>query len=96
VKHKGFQAMPSDPALPLMSIGVPVYNGERHLRVALDSALAQNYANIEILISDNASTDGTEAIARHYARSEESSNKGALGLPPSVAARALPSSYGRT
>ena len=62
--------MPSGPVRPLMSIGVPVYNGERHLRAALDSALAQDYPNLEILISDNVSTDGTEAIARHYIRSD--------------------------
>lgn len=53
--------------LPLVSIGLPVYNGGRYLRAALDSLLAQDYANIELIISDNASTDDTEAICEEYA-----------------------------
>ena len=52
---------------PLVSIGVPVYNGERFIRTVLDSLLAQSYTNLEIVISDNASTDGTAAICRDYA-----------------------------
>lgn len=52
---------------PKVSIGVPVYNAERYLRTALDSLLAQTYADFELLISDNASTDATEAIYREYA-----------------------------
>jgi hypothetical protein len=52
---------------PLVSVGLPVYNGERYLREALDSILGQTYANLELVISDNASTDGTEAICREYA-----------------------------
>jgi glycosyltransferase involved in cell wall biosynthesis len=54
-------------APPLVSIGVPVWNGERFLAQALDSALRQDYPALEIVISDNASTDGTAAIARSYA-----------------------------
>lgn len=52
---------------PLVSIGVPLYNGERYLREALDSLIAQDYSNFELIISDNASTDSTEAICREYA-----------------------------
>jgi glycosyltransferase involved in cell wall biosynthesis len=48
-------------------VGLPVYNGERYLAAALDSLLAQEYRDFEILISDNGSTDGTEAICREYA-----------------------------
>ena len=55
------------PSLPLVSIGMPVYNGEIFIRDALDSLLAQTFANFELIISDNASTDGTEAICREYA-----------------------------
>jgi glycosyltransferase involved in cell wall biosynthesis len=51
---------------PLVSIGMPVYNAQRYLREALDSLLAQDYANIELIISDNASSDETGAIAREY------------------------------
>jgi glycosyltransferase involved in cell wall biosynthesis len=51
----------------LVSVGLPVYNGERYLREALDSVLAQTYAPLELVITDNASTDGTERICREYA-----------------------------
>jgi glycosyltransferase involved in cell wall biosynthesis len=53
--------------MPLVSIGVPVYNGENYLRRALDSIVSQTYSNLEIVIGDNASTDGTEAICREFA-----------------------------
>lgn len=52
---------------PLVSIGLPVYNGETHLRQALDSLLAQDYENFELVISDNASTDSTREICLEYA-----------------------------
>jgi glycosyltransferase involved in cell wall biosynthesis len=52
---------------PLVSIGMPVYNGEKYLRQALDSLLTQTYENFELIISDNASTDGTQEICLEYA-----------------------------
>jgi len=52
---------------PLVGVGLPVFNGEKYLRGCLDSLLAQEYENFELTISDNASTDGTEAICREYA-----------------------------
>jgi glycosyltransferase involved in cell wall biosynthesis len=52
---------------PLVSIGVPVFNGFPLLRHALDSLLAQDYGNYEIIISDNASTDNTQLICQQYA-----------------------------
>jgi len=52
---------------PRVSIGVPVRNGERFLAEAVDSLLAQSYTDFELIISDNASADGTEAICREYA-----------------------------
>lgn len=56
-------------SLPLVSIGVPVYNGARYLESALECLVAQTYPHLEILISDNASTDETPAIcARFQAR----------------------------
>lgn len=51
---------------PLVSIGMPVYNGEKYIRQALDSLLAQDYEHFELIISDNASTDGTGEICREY------------------------------
>ncbi len=62
-----------------VSIGLPVYNGEKFLEEALKSLLAQTYRDFELIISDNASTDGTKGICRafaaddcrvHYHRSE--------------------------
>ena len=53
---------------PRVSIGVPVYNGERFLRQTLDSLLAQTYEDYELIIADNASTDATEQICRAYAQ----------------------------
>lgn len=52
---------------PKISIGVPVYNGERVLRRAIDSLRAQTCDALEIVICDNASTDGTPEICREYA-----------------------------
>lgn len=52
---------------PLVSIGLPVYNGERFLREALDSLLAQEHRHFELIISDNASTDETPQICAEYA-----------------------------
>ncbi|MGV7224440.1 MAG: glycosyltransferase family 2 protein [Nitrospinales bacterium] len=45
---------------------MPVYNGEKYLEETLNSLLEQNFANFEIIISDNASTDKTEVICRKY------------------------------
>jgi glycosyltransferase involved in cell wall biosynthesis len=51
----------------LVSIGMPVYNGEQHIAQALDSLLAQDYDNFELVICDNASNDGTQEISLGYA-----------------------------
>ncbi len=52
---------------PLVSVGMPVFNGERYIRQALDSLLAQDYENFELIISDNASSDQTGEICQAYA-----------------------------
>ncbi len=49
---------------PRVSVGMPVYNGERYLAEAVDSLLAQTYEDFELIICDNASTDRTGEIAR--------------------------------
>jgi len=52
---------------PVVSIGMPVYNGEKYIREALESLLNQTFRNFELTISDNASTDETEKICKEYA-----------------------------
>lgn len=49
-----------------LTIGMPVYNGVTTIRAALDSLLAQTFEDFAIVISDNGSCDGTEAICREY------------------------------
>ncbi len=56
---------------PLVSIGLCVFNGTRYLKESLDSLLSQSYANFEMIISDNASTDKTQQICEEYARRDK-------------------------
>lgn len=51
---------------PLLSIGLPVYNGERYLAEAMDALLGQTLTDFELIISDNASTDRTPEICHSY------------------------------
>jgi glycosyltransferase involved in cell wall biosynthesis len=53
---------------PAVTVGVPVYNGERYIAAAVDSLLGQTYDDFRMILSDNASTDGTEELCREYAR----------------------------
>lgn len=53
---------------PRLSIGLPVYQGEEFLAESLDALLGQSFEDFELVITDNASTDGTEAICRQYAK----------------------------
>ena len=55
---------------PAVTIGVPVYNGEAHIAAALRSLLAQTYDDLEIVVSDNASTDGTAEVVRDVAAAD--------------------------
>ena len=55
-------------AQPEISIVIPVWNGERYLRQTLDSILAQDLADFELLVIDDGSTDGTADILREYSR----------------------------
>ncbi|MET9260743.1 glycosyltransferase [Amycolatopsis sp. NPDC004079] len=55
---------------PRLTIGLPVYNGEEFLGEALDALLGQTYEDFELIISDNASEDGTEEIVRKYAQED--------------------------
>lgn len=53
-------------SMPKVTIAIPTYNRADFLRQALDSALAQSYPNIEVVVSDNASTDGTANLLASY------------------------------
>lgn len=55
---------------PKLSIGLPVYNGERYLSKAIESILSQDYTDFELIISDNASTDQTSKLCERYAASD--------------------------
>lgn len=52
---------------PRVTIGVPVYNGQKYIRFALDSLLAQTIPDLEVVVTDNCSTDSTPRIVRDYA-----------------------------
>jgi glycosyltransferase involved in cell wall biosynthesis len=70
--------------VPAISIGMPVYNGERYLRETVGAILSQTFTDFELIISDNASTDGSAAICAEFARTDprvrfvrQDSNRGA-------------------
>jgi glycosyltransferase involved in cell wall biosynthesis len=56
--------------VPRVSIGMPVYNGERYLGAAIESLVTQTFGDFELIISDNASTDGTAQICQQFARQD--------------------------
>ena len=49
---------------PLVSIGIPIFNGEKYLEEAIMSLLSQTYTNLELVLSDNCSTDSTKDICQ--------------------------------
>lgn len=55
---------------PRLSIGLPVYNGANYLAESIEALLGQSYENFELIVSDNASTDGTPDIVRRYSRQD--------------------------
>jgi len=80
---------------PKITLGLLVYNGERYLGQTIDSLLSQTYGDFELLVSDNASTDGTEGICRSYAAQDrrisyirQRENIGAMGNFNYLASRA--------
>jgi glycosyltransferase involved in cell wall biosynthesis len=68
VRMGGGRAPVLERRLPLVSVGFPVYNGGDRFPKALDALVAQTYPDIEIVISDNCSTDGTGAVAESYCK----------------------------
>jgi len=59
--------MSSTPALPLVTVGMPVRGGERYMHQRFQNLLALDYPNLEIIYSDDASPDRSREIAREYA-----------------------------
>jgi glycosyltransferase involved in cell wall biosynthesis len=57
-----------DSTTPIVTVGIPVYNGERFLSECLESLLDQDYRDFELLVSDNGSTDSTPDIVRRFER----------------------------
>ena len=55
------------PERPLISVIMPVYNAELYLADAVNSILAQTYANFEFIIVDDGSTDGSAELVRTFA-----------------------------
>lgn len=60
----------SDSAVKV-SIGIPVYNGEKYLELALNCVLDQTFKDFEVVVCDNASTDRTAQICRQYAEKDK-------------------------
>lgn len=56
---------------PLISVGMPVYNGERYVTTAIDSVLRQTFTDFELVICDNGSTDRTQALCRQFASQDK-------------------------
>jgi glycosyltransferase involved in cell wall biosynthesis len=52
---------------PRLTVGMPVYNGDRTLATALEALLGQTFGDFELVVSDNASTDGTPDLLARYA-----------------------------
>lgn len=57
-------------APPRLSVGLPVYNGEKYIDQSIEALLGQSYEDFELIISDNASTDGTAEICRRYGKQD--------------------------
>ena len=57
-------------AVPRLTVGLPVYNGATYLAESIDALLGQSYEDFELIISDNASTDGTPDICRRYEKQD--------------------------
>ncbi len=51
---------------PLISVFIPVYNQVDYIRQTLDSVINQNYSNLEVIVGDDGSTDGTQAVLQEY------------------------------
>lgn len=71
---------------PLVSVCIPVFNGKKYISETISSIVAQGYPNVEILVQDNASTDGTwellESIAKENPNLKLERNEKNVGMAP--------------
>ena len=63
---RNLSTAPMQVGAPAVAVVLPVYNGAEHLAEAIDSVLAQSFADFELIVVDDCSTDGSMAIARSY------------------------------
>lgn len=68
---KNYSPMPAMEESPLVSVIIPAYNAERFIAQTLESVLAQTYPNLEVLVVDDGSQDGTAAIVRQYMQRDD-------------------------
>ena len=59
---------------PKVSIGMPIYNAEKYLRESLGALVSQSFIDFELIISDNASTDGSSDICIEYSEKDDRIN----------------------
>lgn len=69
--RKGLKVQLPDNSMPIVTIGIPVFNGAKYLSQAIESVLSQTYKNFKLVISDNHSSDETEDICRRYLNCDE-------------------------
>ena len=60
----------ADNHIPLLSIIIPVYNVEKYLRECIDSILAEEFQDYEIILIDDGSSDGSPQIADEYTKND--------------------------
>jgi glycosyltransferase involved in cell wall biosynthesis len=60
--------------IPLITVGIPVFNGGKFLKRRFDSILNQTYKNLEVIISDNASTDNTSVLCEEFLHKEKNTH----------------------
>lgn len=56
---------------PLISVILPTYNGSRYIKTAIESVLAQNYLNFELIVINDTSTDSTSDLVEEYMRKDK-------------------------
>lgn len=56
---------------PLVTFGIPVYNGEKHIGLSIEAILNQDYENVKVVVCDDGSTDGTAEACREYCKKDE-------------------------